>query len=207
MTTQDDMKLAELLCARLCHDLAGPVGAASAGAELMEEGGDPETARLVALSAGWAAARLKFFRAALGPGGNPQAAAALHDLALSYLKTANSGPNTDITLAWSCGSASLDADRSRLLLNLILLARDALVRGGRIEVSVAGAPAVGCLGLSVGALGPAVTLGDEAKDVLTAGGDPDGPRGALAWFARRLAERLGGGLRVEALSGGLKFEI
>lgn len=206
MTAQDDMKLAELLCARLCHDLAGPVGAASAGAELMEEEGDSETARLVALSAGWAAARLKFFRAALGPGGNPQTTAALRDLAGAYLKTASSGANTDIVLAWSCAAASLDADRARLLLNLVLLARDALARGGRIEVTVS-APAAGGLGLSVAAHGPAASLGDEAHGVLTAGASPDGPRGAQAWFARRLAERLGGSLRVEASSGSLKFEI
>ena len=35
----DELKLAELLCARLCHDLAGPVGAVATGAELLL-GGD-----------------------------------------------------------------------------------------------------------------------------------------------------------------------
>ena len=34
-----DLDLAALLSARLCHDLAGPVGAVNNGAELLAEGG------------------------------------------------------------------------------------------------------------------------------------------------------------------------
>ncbi|MDP6474208.1 MAG: hypothetical protein QF449_10455 [Alphaproteobacteria bacterium] len=35
-----DLDFAALLCARLCHDMAGPVGAVNNGAELLSEGGD-----------------------------------------------------------------------------------------------------------------------------------------------------------------------
>ena len=34
-----DLDLAALVSARLCHDLAGPVGAVNNGAELLAEGG------------------------------------------------------------------------------------------------------------------------------------------------------------------------
>ena len=40
----DDLILAELLCARLVHDLSGPVGAVANGAELLEDAGPPATA-------------------------------------------------------------------------------------------------------------------------------------------------------------------
>ena len=35
-----DLKVAQFLCSRLCHDLAGPVGAVNAGLELLDEGAD-----------------------------------------------------------------------------------------------------------------------------------------------------------------------
>ncbi|MBX9634016.1 MAG: hypothetical protein K2X44_03460, partial [Magnetospirillum sp.] len=79
----DPLQLAELLCARLCHDLSGPVGAAAAGAELLEDmdgNADAETVSLVADAAGGAVSRLKFFRAALGPAASsPQNPASLRD--------------------------------------------------------------------------------------------------------------------------------
>ena len=50
MEPMEALHLAELLCSRICHDLAGPVGAAAAGAELIADSGGDELA-LVDLSA------------------------------------------------------------------------------------------------------------------------------------------------------------
>ena len=60
--------LAALLCSRLCHDLAGPLNAVTAGLEILGEGGEPEREAfaLVAESAAEVARRLKFFRGAYG---------------------------------------------------------------------------------------------------------------------------------------------
>jgi len=62
-----DLKVAQLLASRLCHDLVGPIGAINAGLELMEDGyagnlggsvGDDPAARdLLANSAGVATRR------------------------------------------------------------------------------------------------------------------------------------------------------
>ncbi len=62
-----ELELAQLLCTRLCHDLAGPVGAVAAGVELI--GGDPaqadlETLGLIGNSSAAASLKLKFMRAA-----------------------------------------------------------------------------------------------------------------------------------------------
>lgn len=67
-----DLELAQLLCTRLCHDLAGPIGAVAAGVELI--GGDPtaadaETLSLIGDSSAAASCKLKFVRAALGSAG------------------------------------------------------------------------------------------------------------------------------------------
>lgn len=69
-----DLDLVALICSKLCHDLAGSIGAVSNGAELMAEETDPqmrdEAVRLIAQSANDAARRLAFFRLALGASGD-----------------------------------------------------------------------------------------------------------------------------------------
>ena len=192
MTDFDDSRLAELLCARLCHDLAGPVGAAAAGAELVEDSGDDldaETVALVAASAAGAAARLKFFRSAMGPSASAQDAGVVKDLAETYLRTSVSGGMSGIALQWRSSLRTLDGDMARLALNLILIVRDSLPRGGTIAVELG---AQGPTSLKVQGLGEPAKLGDEARLVLCDGRDPTGPRGAHALFVQRLAARLDG---------------
>lgn len=206
MTTAE-IRLAELLCARLCHDMAGPVGAAAAGAELLEDsdGEDAETAALVAASAAGAAARLKFFRAALAPAATgPLATQQLHGLVDGYLATAVSAAAPRLQLEWRVPE-TLEGRMARLLLNLVLLARDALPRGGIIEVDVTGGPSTR---LAVTARGETAALTEEARSVLTEGAAPSGPRGAQAQFARLLAAEAGGcAIQVSAVQSGLSITV
>jgi len=187
--THDPVLFAELLCARLCHDMAGAVGAAAAGAELLQDDLDAETARLVGDSAAGAVARLKFFRAALGPAGSPQPDTVVRDLAAAYLRAADPG----LSLRWTCHRPRLDGDTARLVLNLILVARDGLVRGGEIAVEIAAAPPSG---------GAGPRLSEDSAATLLAGAAPAGPRDAQAGLTRCLAERIGGTLHLEALENG-----
>jgi hypothetical protein len=64
-----DARLLELISARLCHDLVGPVSAIGNGVELVTEFGEDmrgEALALIAQSAAEAANRLQFFRIAFG---------------------------------------------------------------------------------------------------------------------------------------------
>ena len=64
-----EIELAALLSARLCHDLAGPVGAVNNGAELLSDGdadGMEDARDLISSCAGQAVRRLRFFRLAYG---------------------------------------------------------------------------------------------------------------------------------------------
>ena len=60
-----ELKFAELLCTRLCHDLTGPIGAIANGAEfLSDEGFDMQgqAIELISSSAAQAVSRLQFYR-------------------------------------------------------------------------------------------------------------------------------------------------
>ncbi len=201
----DEFKIAELLCARLCHDLAGPVGAAAAGAELLEEtGGDGETLGLVADSAAGAAARLKFLRAAFAPTAKDQPPAAIRDLVESYLKRTVSASSAGLVLAWRVDAGELSADLARLIVNVVLIGRDALSRGGTITIAAGSGRGAR---LTMTASGDVANLDDEARAVLVDGRDASGPRGAQAVLTRQLAARAGGTLSVRADSTRVELRL
>ena len=72
MTDAAELRLAELLASKLCHDLVGPVGAVNNGMELLAEDdllmGD-EAVKLASSSAQQAGTVLQFYRLAYGASG------------------------------------------------------------------------------------------------------------------------------------------
>ncbi len=73
MEPRIELRVAELLTSRLCHDLISPVGTVNSGIELMTEFGDDpdgESMQLVATSAKTASEKLQFFRIAYGNAGS-----------------------------------------------------------------------------------------------------------------------------------------
>lgn len=139
------LELAQLLCTRLCHDLAGPVGAVAAGVELI--GGDPaqadaETLELVGNSSAAASLKLKFMRAALGAGvasGDPKS------LLDGYLE-ATAGPGGKPAVTWpradamAAAAALMGAPWFQTLLNLCLLALEAQAACRALAINVSAQP-------------------------------------------------------------------
>lgn len=203
-TKMEALALAELLCARVCHDLSGPVGATAAGAELFMDlgGGDPETLTLVSTSAAGAAARLRLLRAALGPAASsPHSLAALCGMVDSHLASLASAAAPAIVVNWRDIPDPVDGDTARLLLNLVLLGRDALPRGGRMELSLdKGLP-------SLLVHGEPASLADDVKLALTQAGPISGPRPAQAALTRILAEQEDGKVCVTPTAAGLRVAI
>src|SRR5213075_561790 len=128
--------LASLLCSRLCHDLLSPIGALNNGIELLADEQDPEMRErcleLLNESARASANKLKFFRLAFGAAGGfgdqidtREARAALEGLF---------GAEGRVELGWIVEDDELPKGAVKLLLNLALIAGDALVRGGRLDV-------------------------------------------------------------------------
>ena len=91
----NEIRLIELLCSKLCHDLVGPVGAIGNGMELLEEedlGMSKEALDLTAQSSRRASAILQFYRIAYGLGQTErrQDPAFLSDLAEGIWRAAGS---------------------------------------------------------------------------------------------------------------------
>lgn len=193
--------LASLLCSRLCHDLMSPVGALNNGIELLGDETDPEMREkcleLLADSARATANKLKFFRLAFGAGGGfaedidtAEARATLEGLF---------GAEGKVELGWVVGSDKLPKGAIKLLLNLALLAGDALVRGGRLDVGAERTD--GEIELAVRAEGPRILLDPVLRDTLaTGGGESVEPRAAGAWLAHSLAAEGGGSIRLSDAS-------
>ena len=191
--------LASLLCSRLCHDLMSPVGALNNGIELLADEQDPEMRAqcldLLSDSARATANKLKFFRLAFGAGGGFGEAIDANDAKIALQGIF--GAERRIELGWMVVDEKLSKGAMKLLLNLALIAGDALVRGGRLDV---GAETTGAgLEIAIRGEGPRVMLDAGLREILTRGA-PDGsdiePRAAGAWLAKALAAEAGGTIRL-----------
>lgn len=130
--TLEPLDLAALLCSRVCHDVISPVGAIVNALEVLEED-DPSmrdfALDLIKKSARSASARLQFARLAFGAAGSAGAMIDLGDAGT----VANGFLNDDkLSLDWEAPRALLPKNQVKLLLNLLILATQAVPRGGRL---------------------------------------------------------------------------
>jgi histidine phosphotransferase ChpT len=190
--------LASLLCSRLCHDLLSPVGALNNGLELMADEQDPEMRErcleLLSESAKASANKLKFFRLAFGAAGGfgdqidtREARSALEGLF---------GADERVELGWMVEDDGLPKGAVKLLLNLALIAGDALVRGGRLDVGAERGD--GGLELVIRAEGSRILLDPNLRETIlkgSAAGTVE-PRAAGAWLAHGLAAEAGSQIRL-----------
>jgi histidine phosphotransferase ChpT len=191
-------EFASLLCSRLCHDLLSPVGALNNGIELLVDEHDPEMrARCLELlgeSARASANKLKFFRLAFGAAGGfadevdtREARVAIEGLF---------GGDGRIQLGWMVDEPTMSKSALKVLLNIVLIAGDALVRGGRLDVGAERHN--GGLDIVVRAEGSRIVLDPELKSVLHGEMSEDAiaPRAAAAWLVHLLVREGGGQVQV-----------
>jgi len=192
--SEDALDFAALLCSRLCHDLLSPVGAFNNGLELMADETDPEMRQrcldLLGESARVSAAKLKFFRLAFGSAGGygdtigaDEARQAIEGMFASAGR---------VSVGWMAGDAPLDKRATKVLLNLALIAGDALVRGGQLDIGVeSNGDAVEIV---VRGQGQKIVLDEELRAALAGQlrDDALSSRTAAAWMTRELVRRAGG---------------
>ncbi|MEO7787811.1 MAG: histidine phosphotransferase family protein [Sphingomicrobium sp.] len=193
----DAIELASLMCSRLCHDLLSPVGALNNGIELLADEQDPDMRErcmeLLADSARATANKLKFFRLAFGAAGG-------FGEAIDTREAKNAieglyGSDKRIALNWMVGDDRLPKAAAKLLLNLAMLAGDALVRGGTLDIGAEERASE--VEVVIRAEGPRILLDPSLRAALTGtAGDKIEPRAAGAWLAYRIAADAGGSIRL-----------
>jgi histidine phosphotransferase ChpT len=133
------LDLAALLCSRVCHDLISPVGAIVNGLEVLAEEKDEATKKfaldLITKSSRTASAKLQFCRIAFGAAGSAGA-----QLDTGDAETIARGFFEDekTKLAWTIPRALLAKNRVKLVLNMLLIAGQAIPRGGTLTVAPVG---------------------------------------------------------------------
>ena len=205
-----DLRLCELLAARLCHDLVGPIGAVANGVELIGEdgsGADAEVVRLISGSAKVASNRLQAFRVAFGSGNTLPTTGwgnTVRDLAMGLVEEGKA------VLDWQpiAPEAESGTDRrfAKLLLNLVLIALDSMMRGGTVRVE--SGLAKGSLVVTVRGQGGQAKIADEVRAGLEGVFDlaKATPKAAPAYLVASLARELGAMIAVSG-DGAPDFEI
>jgi histidine phosphotransferase ChpT len=184
MAVTVELRVMELLNARLCHELISPVGAINNGVELVaEEDADADFQRdamkLIASSAKTAGHRLNFYRFAYGSGRG------------STGKDASAGllEGSKVKLNWDASAAALPLEWQRLAGNMVVIAAEILPRGGTLQV----AAGEGGKGIVVNAAGDSVNLTPELRAAIGEKADIDAltARTVHGYYTARVAESLG----------------
>ena len=188
-----DLRVLELLTARLCHELIGPIAAINNGVELLadepvlaqgagDQGFVHDAIALVGDSASRAASRLQFYRFAYGYGhGGSLVGSPPNELAIRFFE------GTQITCNYGESIGVLPLDWQRLACNLLLTGAEALSRGGNLIM--AAMPD----GLDLEATGEFAALSPEASAALSLATPVAAltRRSVQAYFTGLLAEVLG----------------
>lgn len=188
-----DIRVLELLCSRICHDLISPVTAINNGMELLED--DPgdmfdDVRGLLTNSASEGSSKLQYYRLAYGVGGDPGGEVGIGTAAdLSAMLTRHEKSS----VVWP-------ADRERMLprlvvksaLNMVLMAIEALPRGGEIAVGI------DKTGVTVEARGAGARMQEASREALgDIGVDQLTPRTIQTYFTRQVVAAAGGELSAD----------
>lgn len=190
-----DLTLMHLMCAKICHDLAAPLGAISLGLEMLADSSEPTqgpnpTLDLIHYSTQAAISKLELFRCLTGFASIPEKPTGMD------LKKAlqNYGDDRKITLSWQIKDwENLKGPPIRLILGAILTASSGLPRGGTLTIHP---------NFSITAQGPGAHLREDISlALLGQSGLPQQCANTIvAFFASVVAQNLGGKFRVETLS-------
>ncbi|MBT6036220.1 MAG: histidine phosphotransferase [Kordiimonadaceae bacterium] len=205
----NDLDFAALLCSRLCHDLISPVGAISNGIEILSDEDDEsmrlEVMKLLELSAGQTSNRLKFYRLAFGAAGGIGDHVPIRDAKNAAEQLFDGTP---INLTWNSEVGEMDKSAVKVILNMILVASEALIRGGELIVNVT--INVEKLKLEISAKADRIIFQDKAREMIC--GETEltetDPKIAPAYLAASIAKQFNSKIHYTSHDdGGFALEV
>jgi histidine phosphotransferase ChpT len=200
MDAELELRVAELLCSRLCHELVSPVGAINNGLELMRELNGSvadEALELIGSSARDGANRLQYYRMAFGFAGN----SAITGLTEARRLIEGFLGHGRVKLAWTDPEnvevLPISDGWGKLLLNMVAVGVEGLPRGGTLTTGwqcAAASP-----GIEIAVEGQGAQFDDPVRQALAGTVDPDTltAHNAHIFYTGSVARRLGVGLAVE----------
>jgi histidine phosphotransferase ChpT len=200
MSHSVDLRVLELLAARLCHELIGPVAAIGNGAELLADE-EPDFVKdavaLVGESARKANRRLQFYRFAYGYTGGELAGLPPDRLVSALFE------ESAVTCEYRGGVGGLPIEWQKLACNMAAIGGEALPRGGSLVLDVeGGAPRLDGKGEGNGPSGPvrsALALAMPVEELSS--------RTAGAYFTGSVAARLGRRIVVDLEPGRFRLGL
>jgi len=209
MDNNQEARLAEMLCTRLCHDLTGPIGALSNGAEFLADEDfsmQGQAVELISQSAQQAVNRLQFYRSAYGRINHPGEAV------LSETKQLISQffAGGKVSLDWPDSltdalDVSISRKMARLLQNMVIIAAATLIRGGIVSIRIQkdGARKL----VAVSASGLAVKWDPEHQQVMkgAVGIDDIQPSTVQLYYTMKLGQEIGADITASATEN--SFEL
>lgn len=161
------VECAELVAVKLCHDLAGPIGAINNGVELLHDEDTEflnESLNLVEMSAKEAVHKIMYYRQAYG------SISKENEINLNNLRDliTNFFSQTKCQIDWALPESQttlVPSATARILLNLLLIASSTLITGGTITIQLT--RDLQKIPIRLHAKGPMVKLADETLALLT----------------------------------------
>ena len=206
MSSIDPARLSAYIASRICHDLVSPVSSVTNALDLMDEPGDPEmkvqAEALLREGADKAAARIQFLRYAFGSIGLSSGAADIHDarkITEAFVKSHKP------SIEWDIQTDHLSFSHARLMMNLVIMATEALPRGGVVSVRIRSE--VGGMTITLTAKGDRARLKDDVAAAVNGTEPVDGWRAEniQSLFARMICDDLGGELTAKQSDGQVIF--
>lgn len=202
----DHTRFAAFLAARLCHDIVSPAATMSLSLEMLDSPGSAEEKahceRTLREGAQGVAATLQFMRYAFGSMGlQPGTADAQQFKKLTDDYVRFQKPSVE----WDLATTELGFGHARLIMNLVLVALTATVRGGVIHIRVREEGGVKNVVLTC--KGDRVVLKEDVAKAL-AGDEPESgwrPENIQPLFAKMTCDSLGGTLHAKATADGVVF--
>jgi len=202
----DHARFAAYLTARLCHDIVSPAATMSLSLEMLDSPGSAEEKadceRTLREGAQGVAATLQFMRYAFGSMGLQPGTAdtqQFRKLTDDYVRFQKP------SIEWDMAATELGFAHARLIMNLVMVALTATVRGGVIHVRVREEGGVKNVVLTC--KGDRVVLKEDVARALV-GEEPQGgwrPENIQPLFAKMNCDSLGGTLLARTMQDGVVF--